>query len=116
MRKEEAEDDPNVVTGTFSILTQPVDVLFDSNATHSFISVKMVESLRLIPTLKSSLLSMILPDGKIVICEELYEDCPFTMYEYEFLADLYGFELTDFGVILGMDCLAKHQAQIDCPR
>jgi len=42
MHKEEAEDAPNVVTGTFSILTQPVDVLCDSGATHSFIFVKLV--------------------------------------------------------------------------
>jgi len=46
-----------------------------------------------------------------MMCEELYEDCPLRMYEYEFLADLY-----DFGVILGTDWLAKDQAQIDCPR
>ena len=53
MQKEEAEDVPNVVTVTLSLLTQPVDVLFDSSATHSFISVKLVESLELIPTRKS---------------------------------------------------------------
>jgi len=38
------------------------------------------------------------------------------MYKHEFLADLYRFELTDFGVILGMDWLAKYQAQIDYPK
>ena len=59
---------------------------------------------------------MILPHGKTVTYEELYKDCPLRMYEYEFLAELYGFELTEFGVILGMDWLAKHQAQIDCLR
>jgi len=39
MHKEETEDAPNVVTGTFSIQAQLVDVLFDSSAMHSFISV-----------------------------------------------------------------------------
>jgi len=29
MHKEEAEDAPDVVTNTFSIQAQPVDVLFD---------------------------------------------------------------------------------------
>ena len=38
------------------------------------------------------------------------------MYEHEFLTDLYKFELTDFGFILGMDWLAKYQAQINCPK
>ena len=89
MRKEEAEDAPNVVTGAFSLLTQLIDVLFDSGATHSFISVKLVETLGLIPTRKSSLLSVTLPNGKTVSCEELCEGCPLRMYECEFLADIY---------------------------
>jgi len=53
MRKEEAKDAPNVVTGTFSIRTQPVEVLFDLGATHSFISVKLIETFELVPTRKS---------------------------------------------------------------
>jgi len=109
MQKEEAKDAPNVVTGTFSLLTQPVDTLFYSGATHSFISTKLVEILRLIPTRKSPLLSKTLPDGKTVTCQELYKGCPIRMCECEFLADLYRFELTDFGIILGMKWLAKHQ-------
>ena len=96
MRKEEAEDDLNVMTSTFSLLTQPVDVLFDLGATHSFISIRMVETLELIPTHKSSWPSVTLPDGKAVTCEELYEGCPIRIYECKFLADLYRFELTDY--------------------
>jgi len=38
------------------------------------------------------------------------------MHEFEFPADLYKFELTDFGIILGMDWLARYQAQINCPK
>ena len=116
MQKEEAYDAPNVVIGTFSLITQPVDVLFDSSATHSFISVMLVEILGLIPTRKSSLLYVTLHDGKTVACKELYEGCPIRMYKCEFLPDLYRFELTNFGVILEMDWLAKYQTQIDCPR
>ena len=48
-------------------------------------------------------------------CKELYEGCPIKMYECDFLADLYKFKLTDFGIILGMDWLARYQAQIDFP-
>jgi len=50
MRKEEANDAPNVVTGTFSIQAKLVDVLFDSGITHSFISIKLVETLGPVPT------------------------------------------------------------------
>jgi len=110
------EDSPNVMTGTFSLLIQLVDVLFDSSATHSFISIRLVETLGLTPTRRSSLLSVTLPGGKTVSCEELYEGFPLRMYECEFLADLYKFELTNFGVILGMDWLAKYHAQIACSK
>ena len=60
MRKKEAEDAPNMVMGTFFIPNQPVNVLFNLGATHSFISIKLVETLELVPTRKYSLLSMIL--------------------------------------------------------
>jgi len=79
MRTEEAEDALNVVTGTFSIQAQPVDVLFDSDATHSFISVKLVEALRFVSTRRPPQLFMIPPDRKTVKCEELYDDCPIQM-------------------------------------
>ena len=35
---DEAQSDPNVVTGMFSANSFPASVLFDSRATHSFIS------------------------------------------------------------------------------
>ena len=110
MRKEEAKDAPNVVTGTFPLLTQLVDVLFDSGAMHSFISIRLVEMLGLTPTHKSSSLCVTLPNGKTASYKVLYKGCPLRMYECELLTDLYKFELNDFGVILGMDCLAKYQA------
>ena len=50
MRMAEAKDASNVVIVTFSIQAQPVDILFDSGATHSFISVKLVETLGLVLT------------------------------------------------------------------
>jgi len=45
---------------------------------------------------------MTLPYGKTVKCDELYGDCPIQMYEHEFLRNVYKFELTNFGVILGL--------------
>ena len=116
MRQEKAEGASNVVTGTFSIHDRPLDVLLDSGATHSFISAKLVEALGLTPISGPPLFSTTLPDGKVVGCEEFYENCPIRMYEQLFLADLNKFALTDFGVILGMDWLARYQAQINCPR
>jgi len=60
MRKEKAENASNVVIGTFSFVTQSVEDLFDTGTTHSFISAKLVEILKLNPTQKPSLLSVML--------------------------------------------------------
>jgi len=54
------------VTNTFSIKTQSVDVLFDFGATHYFISIKLVEILRLVPTSRHPLLFVALPNGMTV--------------------------------------------------
>ena len=35
---DEAQNDPNVVIGMFSVNSFPASVLFDSGATHSFVS------------------------------------------------------------------------------
>ena len=40
MTKEEAQNAPDIVLGTFAVNTIPATVLFDSGASHSFISKK----------------------------------------------------------------------------
>ena len=66
IRKEEVENTPNVVTDNFSIQTHPVEVLFDSVATHSFISARLVSKMQGTLISKHSTLSMALPDEKMV--------------------------------------------------
>jgi len=109
MTKEEVENVPNVVTPS-----KPAPILFDSGATHSFTSTRLVRKMQGTLTSRHSILSIALPDGKVVNCQELFVDCPILVHNHEFLADLYRFELTEFDIILGMDWLSKHQAQIDC--
>jgi len=77
MRREEAENTPNVVTDTFPIQAQPIDVLFDYGVMHSFISVKLIETLGLVPIHRPPLLSVTRLDGKTMKCDEWYKDCPF---------------------------------------
>ena len=44
----------------------------------------------------------------------VYRDCPIKKREYEFLGDLIELSFKEFGVILGMDWLSRHQAIVDC--
>jgi len=49
------------------------------------------------------MLSIALPDGKMVNYQELFIDRPILIHSHECLADLYRFKLTEFDIILGMD-------------
>jgi hypothetical protein len=50
---EEAEEAPDVVLGTFLINSIPAKVLFDSGASHSFVTEQFVEKGKLVPTMMS---------------------------------------------------------------
>jgi hypothetical protein len=50
---EEAEEAPDVVLGTFLINSVPANVLFDSGASHSFVTEQFVEKGKLVPTMMS---------------------------------------------------------------
>ena len=45
MTRDQAVDDPNVVTGTLSVSDQEAYVLFDSGSTHTFVSSKFAKTL-----------------------------------------------------------------------
>ncbi|XP_057249301.1 uncharacterized protein LOC130590770 [Beta vulgaris subsp. vulgaris] len=78
----------NAMTGTFSIHSIPAYVLFDSGASHSFISETFIERLNL---------------KNVTPCEA---DISIPS----------GLSVTYFDVILGMDWLEKYKAKIDCPK
>ena len=73
MRKKDVEDAPNVVNCIFSIRTRPIDVLFDSGTTHSFVSTKLVEALGLVLVSKNFILPMAFPNRNTMRCNELYK-------------------------------------------
>ncbi|XP_010694799.2 uncharacterized protein LOC104907555 [Beta vulgaris subsp. vulgaris] len=114
MRQDEAENDDTVITDTFSIHSLPVHLLFDSRASHSFISALFAKSLKLQPSCDFPSLSFALPTGEIVRCGVMYRICPILLGKVEFLVDLVEFELSEFDVILGMNWLTKYEADINC--
>nr|CAD40007.3 OSJNBb0052B05.10 [Oryza sativa Japonica Group] len=109
----EAKDAPDVILGTFFVNSVPATVLFDSGATHSFLSMSFagnhgmeVEDLRrplMVSTPSNQALSLQRsPSVRIEI------------QEVPFLANLILLESKDLDVILGMDWLARHKGVIDC--
>ncbi|XP_021775712.1 uncharacterized protein LOC110739565 [Chenopodium quinoa] len=100
MSRHEADSTKDVITGTFSINSIPVKVLFDSGGTFSFISKAIVSKL-------SNCLKT------VDECNKTFKGVPLEIEEKAFLSDLIEFRLSDFDVILGMDWLSKYSAEIN---
>nr|AAQ56486.1 putative polyprotein [Oryza sativa Japonica Group] len=109
----EAQGAPDVILGTFLVNLVPATVLFDSGATHSFLSMSFagnhgmeVEDLRrplMVSTPSNQALSL--------------QRSPSVRIEIQgvpFLANLILLESKDLDVILGMDWLARYKGVIDC--
>ena len=46
----------------------------------------------------------------------MYKNCPLTVHDREFPVDLIALPFHEFDLILGMDCLSKHWAIVDCDK
>jgi hypothetical protein len=110
---ESAAEAPNVVIGTFMVNTHPATVLFDTGATHSFITQFFVEH-HGIPTstLKRCILVSSL-GGQLrshIFCPRV----SIVIRGVEFSANLMVLDTKGIDVILGMETLAKWGVRIDC--
>jgi hypothetical protein len=100
------------MTGTFSINYKPVIILFDSGATHSFISDKCVARVRLdyCQTKGSYMIST--PGGKIG-SNQLIRCVPIQLGSKEIKTDLVLLPLEGMDITLGMDWMTKHKVLLD---
>ena len=99
---KDAHDDPAVVLGTLLVNFHPASVLFDTRASHSFISESYANlhnmsfcdmpSLLVIQTPGSKLQTSFISHGNEILVDRLV-----------FLASLIALKSTDINIILGMD-------------
>nr|GEX43459.1 hypothetical protein [Tanacetum cinerariifolium] len=88
---EEARQDPNIMTGTFTLNNHYAATLFDSGANYSFVSTTFIPQLNIEPS-----------------------DLSFN-YEIEIASEqLVEIDKGSFDVIIGMDWLSNHKAKIIC--
>ncbi|XP_074298169.1 uncharacterized protein LOC141628989 [Silene latifolia] len=112
MNRKEAEN-ADIVSGNFSVNSVLAHVLFDCGASHSFISTRFVEKLKLEPS-EIVNYDFVVPSGDLVNCGKVYKSIYVLIGSHDFRADLIEFPLPYFDVILGMDWLGAHRANIDC--
>nr|ABA97778.2 retrotransposon protein, putative, Ty3-gypsy subclass [Oryza sativa Japonica Group] len=110
---EEAQSAPEVILGTFPVNSTPAVILFDSGATHSFISKRFAGAHGLSLVKLKIPMRVHTPGGGMTTTHY----CPSVTVEIQgliFPANLILLESKDLDVILGMDWLTRHRGVIDC--
>ena len=114
MKAVEDTDAPDVIVSNFTIFDTIVNALIDPESTHSYICTD-ITSLGNLPRSETEYDILVTnPLRHSVIVNKVYRDCLIRRREYEFLGDLIELSFREFDVVLGMDCLSRHQAIVDC--
>ncbi|KAL8133741.1 hypothetical protein AgCh_008979 [Apium graveolens] len=116
MTQKSPVHDYDVVAGMLTLNSVPVNVLFDSGASKSFISMNCVNKMRLMLEDLDEPLTIEVANKDKVPVKQFCPSCFLEISGYMFHVDLIPFELGDFDVILGMDWLSRYRANIDCKK
>jgi hypothetical protein len=101
-----------VMIGTFLVANYPIVILFDSGASHTFISKNFVEK-HYIPCTESREGFIIHSPGGRIFSKEVVFHISVTLAGREFLTNIIVLKGQDIDVILGMNWLAQHKAIIN---
>ncbi|XP_052728431.1 uncharacterized protein LOC128195237 [Vigna angularis] len=110
----EAARSGTLITSTCLLFGKPCGVLYDSGATHSFISKACVEKLGLVESELQFDLVVSTPAAGGIKTSTVCVRCPIEVEGRRFKVNLICLPLQDLEVILGMDWLATNRILIDC--
>ena len=99
-----------VMTGIFSVLNYPAIILFDSGASHSFISTKFSANCQL--PLTNGGITISTPGGRVATYQ-INRHVPIKLGSFIFKTTLLIMGLDSVDIILGTDWLSQHHAVID---
>jgi hypothetical protein len=112
---EEVQEAPDVVICIFLINDTSAVVLFNSEASHSFISAAYVGKHNLPQALLRCQMIVSSPGGDMP-ARQLCPKVNLKIRGVDFVANLIGLESKGIDVILGMDWLTKYKVLIDCAK
>ncbi|GKE38279.1 putative reverse transcriptase domain-containing protein [Tanacetum coccineum] len=111
---EEARQDPNIMMGTFTLNNHYATTLFDSGADNSFVSTTFMPLLGIEPSDLGFSYEIEIASGKLVEIDKVIKGCKLEIEGHEFDINLIPFGSRSFDVIIGMDWLSNHKAEITC--
>ncbi|GKC29613.1 reverse transcriptase domain-containing protein, partial [Tanacetum coccineum] len=109
---EEACQDPNIMTGTFTLNNHFATNLFDSGADYSFVSTTFIPLLGLEPSDLGFRYEIEIASGQLVEIDKVIKGCKLEIEGHVFDIDLIPFGHGSFDVIIGMDWLSNYKAEI----
>jgi predicted aspartyl protease len=100
------------MTGTFTLHHHPAIILFDSGATHSFISTRFGTKIGLdfYPTNRTYMI--ITPGGRIA-SNQICRDVPIQLGSTLIRTALISLNLEGMDILLGMDWMTRHRVSLD---
>ena len=109
----QAEDSSVVIMGNLPVNDIPAKVLFDSGASHSFMSFPFASENNFSTKALPRAMQVVSP-AKRLSSSLMVPDISILMGDFKFLASPMVLGNSDIDLILGMDWLSKHKAQLDC--
>jgi len=104
----------DVVAGTLLLDTMQVYALIDPGASNSFVSYIIVNNLLVSSSNLGVGVTVSTPLGESIHIVDIYRGVKLYIEGLELRVDLMPLELYDFDLIMCMDWLSKHKAQVDC--
>ncbi|GKC24630.1 putative reverse transcriptase domain-containing protein [Tanacetum coccineum] len=111
---KEARQDLNIVTGTFTLNNHYATTLFDSGADYSFVSTTFIPLLGIEPNDLGFSYEIEIASRQLVEIDKVIKGCKLEIEGHEFDINLIPFGSGSFDVIIGMDWLSNHKAEIIC--
>jgi hypothetical protein len=115
LEAEAVQETPGMIVGMFPVDSHIAEVLFDTGATHSFITASWVEAHNLPITTMSTPIQIDSAGGRIRI-DSIYLNVSVEIRGIAFLANLIVMGTQGIDVILGTNWLDKYQAVISCDK
>ncbi|GJU64451.1 putative reverse transcriptase domain-containing protein [Tanacetum coccineum] len=111
---EEARQDPNIMTGTFTLNDHYATTLFDSGADYSFVSTTFIPLLGIEPSDLGLSYEIEIASGHLVKIDKIIRGYKPEIEGHVFDINLIPFGRGSFDVIIGIDWLSDHKAEIIC--
>lgn len=95
--------------GSFLVNSRPTHILFDSDASDSFLSHEFAHSFQIACYTFAQPFHVDTAGSVSLLVDEVYRDCVIEIEGYSFLANLIPISLPNFEIILGMNWLSKNR-------